>query len=271
MNAQIRRLFLVIALLFVAVIAISTYWLWRSPDLEARQGNPTARRAPGDDQARPDLRRGRKDGAGAQPAAQGAGTDLVSPRLSAERSRRPHRRLLDRQPLARRPREVDERLPHGLEREPQTVVDRTMDKVRGLTQEGNTLVLTIDAEVPSAALRSCSRATCGAAVALEPQKRPRPRHGVVADLRPESRRGPNSAGSRAPGARDSRRRRFSTARPRALFIPGSTFKVITAAAALDTGRYTAESRLRRPRLLHRVRQAGLQLRRPERAGGLRPT
>ena len=40
MNAQIRRLFLVFAFLFVALIATSTYWLWRAPDLEARQGNP---------------------------------------------------------------------------------------------------------------------------------------------------------------------------------------------------------------------------------------
>src|SRR3990170_1142321 len=41
MNPQIRRLFLFLAVLFVALIATSTYWLWRSPDLEARQGNPT--------------------------------------------------------------------------------------------------------------------------------------------------------------------------------------------------------------------------------------
>ena len=41
MNPQIRRLFLVFAFLFVALIATSTYWLWRAPDLEARQGNPT--------------------------------------------------------------------------------------------------------------------------------------------------------------------------------------------------------------------------------------
>ena len=41
MNPQIRRLFLVFALLFVALIATTTYWLWRAPDLEARQGNPT--------------------------------------------------------------------------------------------------------------------------------------------------------------------------------------------------------------------------------------
>ena len=41
MNPQIRRLFVAISLLFVALVATSTYWLWRSPDLEARRGNPT--------------------------------------------------------------------------------------------------------------------------------------------------------------------------------------------------------------------------------------
>ena len=40
MNAQIRRLFQLLALLFVALVAMSTYWLWRAPDLEARRGNP---------------------------------------------------------------------------------------------------------------------------------------------------------------------------------------------------------------------------------------
>jgi hypothetical protein len=40
-NPQIRRLFTVFAFLFVALIAMATYWLWRAPDLEARRGNPT--------------------------------------------------------------------------------------------------------------------------------------------------------------------------------------------------------------------------------------
>ena len=47
-----------------------------------------------------------------------------------------------------------------------------------------------------------------------------------------------------------------------VFIPGSTFKVVTAAAALDSRRYTPDEHVRGSRLLHRVREAGLQLRRP---------
>ena len=40
MNAQVRRLFFVLVGLFVALIVMTTYWLWKAPDLEARQGNP---------------------------------------------------------------------------------------------------------------------------------------------------------------------------------------------------------------------------------------
>jgi len=41
MNPQIRRLFFVLVTLFVAVIGMSTWWLWKAPDLEARRGNPS--------------------------------------------------------------------------------------------------------------------------------------------------------------------------------------------------------------------------------------
>ena len=41
MNTELRRLFLVFSLLFAALVAVGTYWLWRAPSLEARQGNPT--------------------------------------------------------------------------------------------------------------------------------------------------------------------------------------------------------------------------------------
>ena len=40
MNAQVRRLFFVLVGLFVLLVVMTTYWLWKAPDLEARQGNP---------------------------------------------------------------------------------------------------------------------------------------------------------------------------------------------------------------------------------------
>ena len=121
MNAQIRKLFLVLCLLFVAVIATTTYWLWRSPDLEARQGNPTLvvrqltikRGLIFASDGRTVLARNRPR------KVQGRTWYLRT--YPQRRSHRPRRRLLDRRPLAGRPREVDERLPHRIEREP---VDR---------------------------------------------------------------------------------------------------------------------------------------------------
>ena len=41
MNRELRRLFFVFTLLFAALVGIGSYWLWRAPSLEARQGNPT--------------------------------------------------------------------------------------------------------------------------------------------------------------------------------------------------------------------------------------
>ncbi len=50
------------------------------------------------------------------------------------------------------------------------------------------------------------------------------------------------------------------ARPPACITPGSTFKLVTAAAALDSGAFTPELALPRSRLLRRVRQARLERR-----------
>ena len=57
MNRQIRRVFLVFCGLFVALVAMSSYWLWKAPELEARQGNPSLVVRQLDDQARAHLRR----------------------------------------------------------------------------------------------------------------------------------------------------------------------------------------------------------------------
>ena len=48
-----------------------------------------------------------------------------------------------------------------------------------------------------------------------------------------------------------------------LYAPGSTFKVVTAAAAIDSGKYTPTSEVRRSRLLRGLRQARQQLRHDE--------
>jgi penicillin-binding protein A len=244
MNARIRKLFLVLCLLFVAVIATTTYWLWRSPDLEARQGNPT----------------------------------LVVRQLTIKRG------LIlasdGRTVLARnRPRKVqgrtwylrtypqDDLTAHvvgystvgrsraGLEKSMNdfltgsnanlsTVVNRTIDKLRGLTQVGNDLVLTIDPQVQQVALDQLE-GNCGAAVALDP------RTGAVLAMASSPPYNPNLVENRFEEILAARGP-CTPAAPllnratQGLFIPGSTFKVITASAALESGRFTPDSRFDDP-------------------------
>ena len=123
-----------------------------------------------------------------------------------------------------------------------TVLRRTLDSLKGTTVTGNNLVLTIDSKAQQAALDALDE-NCGAAVALEPVDRPRARDGLVAVLRPEPRRAALRRDRPAGAEREllAGARRSSTARPPGLYTPGSTFKVVTAAAALDTGRFTPDS------------------------------
>ena len=158
--------------------------------------------------------------------------------------------------LAHRPRALDERLPHRLEREPQHGRRHDARQAAGTHVTGNDLVLTLDVRAQQAAYRALD-GNCGSVVALE--RRPaRARDGVGADVRPEPRREELQGDQPHPRAlsatvaaaepRDGRR-----VRPR-----------------LDVqGRRRGRARVRalqrqhdvlRPRLLHRVRPAREQLR-----------
>ena len=138
MNAQIRKLFLVLCLLFVAR---------RSPCRRTGSGaRPTSRRGRATRQLvvrQLTIKRGLIFAAdGRTVLARNRPRKVQDGRwylrtLPAGGSRRPRRRLLDRRPLARRPREVDERLPHRRRtRTCRRVVDRTLDKLRGLHAGG---------------------------------------------------------------------------------------------------------------------------------------
>jgi penicillin-binding protein A len=122
-----------------------------------------------------------------------------------------------------------------------TVVDTTLDKLRGATVEGNHLVLTLDARAQRLALNALG-GQCGAAVALEPKT------GRVLASVSSPTYDPNLIEGNFNLAA---RRRFGclplinrvTA---GLYAPGSTFKVVTGAAALDSGQFTPESRFNDP-------------------------
>jgi peptidoglycan glycosyltransferase len=238
-NGQIRKLFFVIATLFVALVAVSTYWLWRSPDLEARQGNPTL------------VVRQVTIQRGLIYASDGR-TVLAANRKRKVQGRTWYLRVYPRKGLAAQTvgYSTIARSRAGLEKSLNdyltgsnsnlsTVLDRVADRVRGLTQRGNSLVLTIDASAQEQAMRLLA-GSCGAAVALDPTT------GRVLVMASSPTYDPSLVATRfdeITGAKGP----CTPAAPlvdratQGLFIPGSTFKLITAAAALDSARYQPDS------------------------------
>jgi peptidoglycan glycosyltransferase len=121
-----------------------------------------------------------------------------------------------------------------------TVVDGLLNKLRGETIKGNDLWLTIKPQAQQVAM-SLLAGKCGAAVALDP------RTGAVQVMASRPTYNPNLVESnfskilttRAPCAPASPLVNRATA---GLFTPGSSFKVVTSTAALDSGRYNINSR-----------------------------
>src|SRR6266508_2400380 len=233
MNPQIRRLFFVLVTLFVAVIGMSTWWLWKAPDLEARRGNP------GLLVKQLTIERGRIF------AADGK-TVFARNRKVKQKSlgRTWFLRVYPQHRLVAHPvgYSTIERSRTGLEKSLNdfltgsnanldTILDNTLDKLKGLTQKGNDVVTTINARAQRVAMDALG-GKCGAAVALEPST------GRVLVLASQPSFDPNlveghfnqilrtkaACGNASPLLDRATQGRF---------IPGSTFKVVTAAAALE--------------------------------------
>jgi penicillin-binding protein A len=245
-NAQIRRLFFVLVVLFVSVIGMTTWWLWKAPDLEARRGNPNL------------LVRQLTIERGTIYAADGR-TVLARNRVVKKKNlgRTWYLRFYPHHQLTAHPvgYSTIERSRTGLEESLNdyltgsnanldTLLDNALDKLKGLTQKGNDVVTTLSARGQEVAMQQLA-GKCGAAVAIEPET------GRVLVLASQPSYDPNlveghfneilrtraSCGNASP---------LLDRATQGLFIPGSTFKVITAAAALDTGKYTPSSRFDDP-------------------------
>jgi peptidoglycan glycosyltransferase len=240
MNGQIVKLTYVALGLVAVLVAMSTYWqTWAAPGLAARQDNSIRRVA----------------------------------EFSIDRglifSFEPRRRL-----ARNREREIDgrtlffRRYPYGplaahvvgystvgrsrtgLERSLNdyltasnsslsTVLDKTLDELRGKPVQGNDVVTTLDLDAQEVANEALGT-NCGAVVALDP------RTGKVLVMASSPGFDPNlveenfgqieqnTAGS-TPAAPLVKRASAG------LYVPGSTFKVVTAAAALESKKYTPES------------------------------
>jgi peptidoglycan glycosyltransferase len=123
-----------------------------------------------------------------------------------------------------------------------SVVRSALDKLKGTTVTGNDLVLTIRPAAQALALRLL-RGKCGAVVALDPSTG----RVLVMATSPtynanliESRFGVATRTSLPCGAPLLNRATVGK------YPPGSTFKMVTAAAALDTGRFTPDSQFYDP-------------------------
>ncbi len=120
-----------------------------------------------------------------------------------------------------------------------TVLDKTFDELRGKTVRGNNVVTTIDLDAQAVAQEQLGQ-NCGAVVALDP------RTGKVLVMAASPSFDPN----RVENNFDSISAITANCTPAAplinrasagLYVPGSTFKVITASAALESKKYKPES------------------------------
>jgi penicillin-binding protein A len=136
-----------------------------------------------------------------------------------------------------------------------TVFRKTVDKLKGATITGNDLILTLRPGVQALALRAL-RGKCGAVVALNPST------GAVLAMASSPSYNPNLVEKRyAQAARSGGNcGAFVNRATAGRYQPGSTFKVVTATAALNSGRFTPDSQFTDPGYCEeygdRVRNAG---------------
>lgn len=121
-----------------------------------------------------------------------------------------------------------------------TVVDTQVDRLLGRHVVGNDLILTLNARAQRVAMQALGR-KCGAVVVIEPST------GRVVVMANSPTYDPNLI---ATNYRSILRTRAECTQAAPLlnratfgrFVPGSTFKVVTAAAALESGKYSMETR-----------------------------
>ncbi|HEU4971597.1 MAG TPA: penicillin-binding transpeptidase domain-containing protein [Gaiellaceae bacterium] len=120
-----------------------------------------------------------------------------------------------------------------------TVFDKAFDELRGKTVRGNNVVTTLDLGAQTVAAEQLGQ-NCGAVVALDP------RTGKVLVMAASPSFDPNRVENDF-GSISSITANCTPAAPlinrasAGLYVPGSTFKVITASAALESKKYTPES------------------------------
>jgi penicillin-binding protein A len=237
-NRQITRLAVTGIGLIVALVVATTYWqAWAAGDLADRQDNQIERVAQFTTE-RGDIR--------------SRGLNYAINRAEKVGGRTLYFREYPQRGLAAHVHgySTQSRFRTGLERSMNdyltgqnanlsTVLDTTLDRLKGTTIKGNDLVLTLDPKGQRAALESLGT-RCGAVVALEVST------GKVLTMASSPTYDPNLVegnfdkvtGVRADCKRPDALLNRATA---GLYAPGSTFKVVTVSAAIDSGRFKPTS------------------------------
>jgi peptidoglycan glycosyltransferase len=239
MNAQIRRVAFVGLVLIGALVVGTTYWqAWAAGDLSARQDNAIK------SVAQFKIKRGL--------IRASDGTLLAANRQRKVDGQTFYFRRYPQGDLASNiiGYSTQARSRAGLERSLndyltgsngslRTVLGTKLDALAGKTIVGNSVTLTIDPELQRAAQRALA-GNCGAAVALDPST------GAVLAMATSPGYDANQVERnygqilRRPAACSPAARLLNRATA-GLYAPGSTFKLVTAAAALDTGKVTPDT------------------------------
>jgi len=237
-NHQLVRVGWTAMALIVALIVATTYWqTWARPGLAARQDNEIQR------VAEFQVRRG---------LILAPGRVLARNRVVTRNGRKLYFRRYPQGRLAAhvvgystvsRARAGLEKSMNGVltgtERDLASLVNRQLDEARGKPIVGDTVVTTLDLRAQQVALDRLGR-TCGAVVALDP------RDGRLLVMASSPSYNPNLVendfGKISKITADCRPAAPLVNRAsQGLYPPGSTFKVVTLSAALESNRYTPES------------------------------
>jgi penicillin-binding protein A len=234
-NPQIARLSVAAIVLLAALVVATTYWqTWAVAGLQDRQDNAIQR------VAEFSIRRGRIL-AGRTVLAENVRTRVKGHTLYFRRY--PHggfaAQIVGYSTQVRNRAGIEASLNDyltGANSNFSTVFKTTVDKLKGSTVRGNNVILTLNPRGQRIA-QHVLRGVCGAAVALQPSTG----RLLVAASSPTY--NPNlvehhfNVAARSGGPCGAFLNRATDGH----YVPGSTFKVVTAAAALDTGKYTPSS------------------------------
>ena len=248
MNKQISRVAMVSLLLITALVVATTYWqVWAAPGLAARQDNAIQR------VAQFKIKRGL--------IYASDGKTVLAKNVARKRGGQTlYFRTYPTNGFASQAigYSTQGRSRAGIERQENayltaananlgTIWDKLTDKLKGTTVRGNNLVLNLKVG-PQRIAETALRGKCGAAVVLNPKTGAVYVMASSPGYNPNKIESPNGYSSiiHSPSACPGSTSALLNRATQGLYPPGSTFKTVTAAAALDSGVYTPDSKFYDP-------------------------